>query len=201
MNFPLAQELISMAHTDVILRKELASDGSLFGNYHPRMKAVHDSNAKRLSEIVATYGWPGKEMVGEKAAHAAWLILQHAIAHPDLQRDCFPMLVKEVEGGMMPSVEVAMLEDRIRCFEGRPQRFGTQFDWDEQGKMSPLPMDDPEQVELRRKRLGMPSLQEEITKKRKEITKSKEKPPADYSSYIIEKEKWLQENGWRHKDQ
>ena len=186
-----------MAKEDMELRNELASDGSLFNGYHPLMKAVHDRNAERLSVIVSQIGWPGKSKVGEEAAHAAWLILQHAIAHPDLQRNCFPLLVQQVESGEMSPVEMAMLEDRIRCFEGRPQRFGTQFDWDENSLMSPLPVDNSELVEERRKKIGLRPLSDEIVSKRKETAESKEQPPSNYQSYVNEKEEWLKANGWR----
>jgi hypothetical protein len=197
MNTPLSHELIQMAREDMELRNTLASGDALFNYYHPEMKAVHDRNAKRLDEIVQQYGWPGKSQVGEEAAHAAWLILQHAIAHPELQRKCFPLLVQQVEAGEMSPVEMAMLEDRIRCFEGRPQRFGTQFDWDDNKLMSPLPMDDVNLVEERRKKIGLPPMSEEIIAKRKETEDSKEPPPLNYRSYVTEKEEWLKANGWR----
>ena len=197
MNTPLSQELIQMAREDMELRNTLASDGALFNHYHPEMKAVHDRNAKRLDEIVQQHGWPGKSKVGEEAAYAAWFILQHAIAHPDLQRKCFPLLVQQVETGEMSPVDMAMLEDRIRCFEGRPQRFGTQFDWDEKKLMSPLPMDDINLVEERRKKIGMRPMSEEIIAKRKETAESKEAPPLNYRLYVNEKEEWLKANGWR----
>jgi hypothetical protein len=161
------------------------------------MKAVHDRNAKRLDEIIQQHGWPGKSMVGEDGAHAAWLIIQHAIAHPQLQRRCFPLLIEQVEAGEITAVEMAMFEDRIRCFEGRPQRFGTQFDWDEQLLMSPLTMDDPKLVDERRKQIGLRPLRDEIIAKRKETDESGEQPPDNYQRYLTEKEKWLKANGWR----
>lgn len=197
MNTKLSRQLITMAKADKELREDLASEGSLFKGYHPLMKAVHDQNAEKLSKVVKKYGWPGKSLVGEEGADAAWLILQHAIAHPQLQRECFPLLVEKVNEGEISPVQVAMLEDRIRCFEGRPQRFGTQFDWDENGKMSPLPVDDMHHVEVRRKHVGLSPLAEETERKRKEVAESKEHPPVDYKIYLEEKEKWLNENGWR----
>lgn len=196
MNTPLSQELIQMAREDLQLRNTLATQSSFFNGYHPQLKALHDRNAKRLDEIVDKHGWPGKSKVGEEGAHAAWLILQHAIAHPALQRKCFPLLVEQVEAGDIPLTEMAMLEDRIRCFEGRPQRFGTQFDWDEQKMMSPLPMDNEDLVEERRKQIGLPPLSDEITARRKAMDSS-EQPPANYRQYVTEKEKWLKANGWR----
>lgn len=197
MNTPLAQELIQMAIEDTSVRQELASVGSLFNGYHSRMKAVHDKNAKRLEAIIDEYGWPGKSLVGEEAAHAAWLVLQHAITHPQLQLRCFPLLVEQVEAGNMSPIDMAMLEDRIRCFEGRPQRFGTQFDWDENNLMSPLPLDDYDLVEQRRKKLGMRSMPQEIEAKRKEAEESNEQPPRNFQRYEKEKDEWLKANGWR----
>jgi hypothetical protein len=197
MNTPLSLELIQMAKEDVDVRREFSDDGAMYNRYHPRMKAVHDRNAKRLSSIVDEFGWPGKSLVGTEAASAAWIILQHAIAHPELQRRCFPMLVQQVEQGEISPLEMAMLEDRIRCFEGRPQRFGTQFDWDHNKQMSPLPLDDFDLVQQRRKKLGMRSIEEETEFKRKEAGQSNEKPPENYRAYLAEKEAWLKANGWR----
>ena len=197
MNEALAAELIKMAKADLQLRAELISESSLFHGYHPKMKRLHDKNAKRLSEIVDEAGWPGKSIAGEEAAHAAWLILQHAISHPELQRKCFPLLAAQVNTGDVPATDVAMLEDRIRAFEGRAQRFGTQFDWDENGEMNPLPLDNPDHVEQRRKHLGMRSMHDEIIAKRKEVVITGEKPPKDYKQYQREKEQWLKANGWR----
>src|SRR5437870_12291511 len=56
--------------------------------------------------------------------------------------------------GEVSPLNVAMLEDRIRTFEGRPQRYGTQFDWDEHGRLSPLPLEDPAGVDARRRATG-----------------------------------------------
>ena len=197
MNTPLSQELIKMAREDMELRNVPVSDGTHFNRYLPEMKAVFGRNAKRLEKIIEKHGWPARSKVGEEAARAAWLILQHAVAHPDLQRKCFHLLVEQVDAGEISPMDMAMLEDRIRCFEGRPQRFGTQFDWDEHNQMSPLPMDDENLVEQRRKKIGLRSMSEEIIAKRKEIAESNEQPPLNYRSYIIEKELWFKANGWR----
>lgn len=197
MNQTLSQELITMAKQDIQLRNELEDGDFLSYNYHPKMKALHDRNADRLSAIIQEHGWPGKSKVGDEAAHAAWLILQHAIGHPQLQRKCFPMLVEQVETKEMDPVELAMLEDRIRCFEGKPQRFGTQFDWDENLRMSPLPVDDLELVKERRKRIGLEPLEDAVNAKRAEVEKSGERPPSNYKRYLAEKDEWFKANGWR----
>jgi hypothetical protein len=56
-----------MDEHDQAVRAELAADGSLFEGNHPRMAAVHDSNAARLKAIVAESGWPTGRLVGADA--------------------------------------------------------------------------------------------------------------------------------------
>src|SRR5262245_43076841 len=142
MNGSLRDELVAMAEEDQRVRAELAAEGSLFEGYHPRMEEVHRRNAARLTEIMAEHGWPGRTLVGKEGAHAAWLVLQHAIGNPPLQRRGLELLRRAVAEGEVPAALAAMLEDRIRSFEGKPQVYGTQFDWDEHGRLSPLPIED-----------------------------------------------------------
>jgi hypothetical protein len=104
---------------------------------------VHESNAQRLEKIIDAFGWPGASLVGEDGAEAAWLILQHAISKPILQRRCLPLLQRAAEQGQALWKQYAMLLDRIRFNERKPQVYGTQFDWDKDGQMSPWPMEDP----------------------------------------------------------
>lgn len=186
-----------MAEEDLRVRTDLAKDGSLFDGYHPRMRAVHDANATRLGAILDSLGWPGERQVGHDAAQAAWLIVQHAIAQPNLQRRALELLRKAVEGGEAPAVQVAMLEDRIRTFEGRPQRYGTQFDWDAEGKLSPLPIEDPEGVDLRRLQVGLAPLEVTIQAQRKIVSEEGEGPPADWHARQREMAAWCREVGWR----
>ncbi len=192
----LAAELISLAAEDGRVRDELARDGSLFQGYHPRMQAIHDRNAGRLTQVIDQHGWPGRSMVGEEAAHAAWLILQHAIGHPALQRRGLALLRETARGEVHP-VEAAMLEDRIRCFEGRGQLYGTQFDWDEAGHLAPLPIEDAGNVDVRRAEIGLGPLAEDLERRRVAGMRSGEQPPADWSQRRREFEAWLREVGWR----
>src|SRR5688500_3348445 len=89
----LRAELLAMTEEDLRVRTELAEHGSLFDGYHPRMELVHRRNATRLSAILDRCGaWPGRSLVGGDGAHAAWLIAQHAIGDPVLQRRALQLL-------------------------------------------------------------------------------------------------------------
>ena len=193
----IRRELIAMAEEDQRVRAELASDGSLFQGYHPRMRAVHDSNAARLSAILDAHGWPGEPQVGSEGAKAAWLIAQHAIAQPALQRRVLDSLKPAARKGDVPVLQAAMLEDRIRSFEGRPQLYGTQFDWDEAGQMSPLPIDDPAQVDARRREIGLEPLASDLRKRRAAMAAGPERPPEDWAARQRGVESWCREVGWR----
>lgn len=191
----LRTNLIALAQEDLQTRERLASDGSLFEGYHPEMQAVHESNAERLAELISTYGWPTPQIAGPDGAEAAWLIVQHAISRPDFQRACLDHLQKAADAGHVPLWQPAMLLDRIRMFEGQPQVFGTQFDWDDAGEMSPVPILDPASVNERRAHIGLPSLEESLAKFRARLRP--EDRPNDLIQHLEERREWLVKVGWR----
>jgi hypothetical protein len=92
-------------------------------------------------------------------------------------------------------MEFAMLSDRIAVLGGRPQIYGTQFDWDDQGLMSPEPIADPARVDALRAQAGLPPLHQKIA----EITAAtrEERPPADLARRRAEKNAWAKRVGWR----
>jgi hypothetical protein len=197
VNESLRDELIAMADEDQRVRAELASDGSLFRGYNPVIESVHLRNSARLEEIIDVHGWPGRDLVGEEGSRAAWLILQHAISRPPFQRRGLSLLQAGAAHGDVPPIEVAMLEDRIRCFEGRPQVYGSQFDWDEHGQMSPLPIEDIEHVNERRVAVGLNTIEERIDEVRAGMSGTGEPAPRDYAGRKREMEEWARSVGWR----
>jgi hypothetical protein len=186
-----------MARDDLALREELARDGSLFDGYHPRMAALHQRNAARLATLIDTHGWPGRSRVGEDGARAAWLVLQHAIGNPALMRRGLALLQTRARDGDVSRAEVAMLEDRVRAFEGRPQRYGTQFDWDCDGQLSPLPLEDASGVDERRRAIGLGPLADDLRRRRDATARGRERPPVDWVARQRAMETWLRQVGWR----
>jgi hypothetical protein len=161
------------------------------------MRAVHDRHASRVAEILAEHGWPSERLVGADGAQAAWLIVQHAIAQPGLQRQALRLVRAAAARGEVPRWQAAKLEDRIRTLQGRPQRYGTQFDWDAVGQLSPLPIEDRAGVDERRKALGLRPLTEEIAAQRDAAMHDGAHPPADWQARQRELDAWLRDVGWR----
>ena len=193
----LAADLIAMRDADQRVRAELIAEGTLFGGYNPRMEAVHRAHAARLRDILAEHGWPGRAMVGDEAAGAAFMIVQHSIGEPGFMRSALALMRDAAARGDLDPVPVAMLEDRIRDYEGRGQLYGTQFDWDEQGRMSPKPIEDEAGVDERRAAVGLPPLADAIDQMRARVAEAGERPPVDRSDYLRGYEEWLVKTGWR----
>ena len=87
--------------------------------------AVDKENLALLDGIVCKYGWPKRTNVGELAAQAAFLIVQHA-ALP-VQEQYVTLLKAAVETKEADAAFLATLEDRINVRNGRPQQYGSQL--------------------------------------------------------------------------
>lgn len=94
----------------------------------------------------------------------------------------------------MPLWQAAMLEDRIRMFEGRPQIYGSQFQPDENGKTVPYPIENPGQVDERRRAVGLPPLQEKWAELKEQAAREKTPLPRDWREKY---QAWLRRTGWR----
>jgi hypothetical protein len=193
MNQPLRDELVAMEEEDLRVRAELAAGGSLSDGYHPRMEEVHRRNAARLREIIDAHGWPGHRLAGEGGAKAAWLIAQHAIGEPPFQRRCLELLQAAADAGDVPAWQAAFLEDRIRVFEGKLQRYATQFEIGDDGRPIPCEIEEPEKVDERRLAVGLEPLDERLSR----ADWSEPPDPEIRARREREYRQWLRKVGWR----
>jgi hypothetical protein len=189
----LRAELLAWVAEDEATRERLAREGKLFEGYHQEMEAVHRRNAERLEEVIGRCGWPGRTLVGEEGASAAWRIAQHAIGEPARMRAWLEVVKEAAVRGEAEAREAAMLEDRVRVLEGRLQRYGTQLDWDEAGEgMVPMVgVEDPEGVDERRRAVGLGPME---WRKRAEAG---ETAPKDVTARRKAMEQWARRVGWR----
>jgi hypothetical protein len=120
-----------------------------------RVDAVHTA---RMKKIVEQHGWPGRSLVGEDGAHAAWLLVQHAST--DFMVNCLPLLERAAKTGEASAKDYAYLFDRVRMNQSQPQVYGTQFKSDSDGKLVLHPIEDAEHVDERRRSIGLEPLAE-----------------------------------------
>jgi len=182
-----------MAAEDLRVRQQLLDAGKLDQGYNWAMEIVHRHNAARLRQIIQTHGWPGKSLVGEDGSEAAWLIVQHSIAEPEFQRAAVLLLEDAVAAGEAPAWQLAYLVDRIAYFEGRPQRYGTQFDTSENGYCVPWTIEDPQRVNQLRAAVGLGPIQERMIPPSEQKCVSREQARQQRS----ELEQWAKRVGWR----
>ncbi|MFD7508620.1 DUF6624 domain-containing protein [Streptomyces sp. NPDC059853] len=148
----LAAELSAMAEEDHRTAPlGLSEDPAERLRWH-RLTARH---ADRLNAIMDEYGWPTADRFGADAAHAAWLIAQHADRRLDVQRRAVRLLEAAVADGRASARDLAFLRDRTLVNEGREQLFGTQIGGVRDGAPVPWPIEDPAGLDARRAAAGI----------------------------------------------
>lgn len=158
--FPnLRRELLDMAAEDQAARTGAPSPGGDPDGSPQSMMHVDRENTARMHEIVDEVGWPTKRMVGADGTRAAWLLVQHADHDVAFQRRCLGLMQALQKEQEVYRIDAAYLTDRVLVNEGKPQIYGTQFHT-VGGELQPRPIQNPEQVEARRKELGLPTLAE-----------------------------------------
>lgn len=151
----ISKKIICLKKKDDSLRAELIRKEVLSNDYSQEMETVHNKNAKALNKIMEQIGFPTADKVGEEASNTALLIVQHAIGQPDFMKKAVRLLEIAVNNKKAVPKYLAYLTDRIAIFEGRPQLYGTQFDWDENREITSNQFDDLAKVNERRKNIGL----------------------------------------------
>ena len=196
MNRELLNDLLTLKQRDLDTRSRLLREGKLYGNYAEEMQQVHRENAKALDDIVSAYGWPGISVAGPEGSQAAWLVAQHSICTPELQKKFLFFLARAAESGDATKAQVAFLTDRIRFNEGRPQLYGTVLDWNEDGELC-CEIEDIAGVDARRQAVGLAPFQEDLEKHRREVFAEGGRPPSDLTQHKKDGRAWAKSIGWR----
>jgi len=147
---------------------DLATDDRDGRDYWARQRAtahaisVDGANTRLLEGLLDDYDWIDAHRFGRRISSHAWLMAQHADADPMLQQQVLERMAPYLENGGVRPRDYAYLFDRVAVNRGRPQRYGTQpmADCNEDGTLSPQPIEDPESVDARRAELGMEPMAE-----------------------------------------
>lgn len=116
-------------------------------------------NLVKIEEILQVYGYPGKSKVGEIEGSTAWLVIQHAPLEKQLQY--FPIIEEAMQKGELSKSNWALLLDRIRMRQGRPQVYGSQIVRDpDNGQWKLHTIEDEINVNKRRVEVGLGPLED-----------------------------------------
>ena len=153
----LRHELLAMCEVDQKVRQSFGSHMS--AETVAEMQAVDAKHMSRMRAIVAKHGWPGRSLVGDDGAHAAWLLVQHADSA--FMAQCLPLMERAVAAGQAFGKDYVYLLDRVRMQQGKPQIYGTQFTFEADGQLVLHPIEDAEHVDERRRAMGLPPMAEQ----------------------------------------
>jgi len=159
LNKKLAEEILKMAKMDQDARfgSMKAKDRKEAGL---KIIVIDKKNTKRAKEIIKKYGWPGFNLVGKKAGHMFWLIVQHADLNPKFQKQCLKLLKQAVKNKQALPGDGALLTDRVLVHEGEKQIYGTQFHRDKKLNLVPRPIGDIKNLDKRRKSVRLEPFKE-----------------------------------------
>lgn len=117
--------------------------------------AVDSDNLSWLKAVVKRQGFPTAEQVGGSGVDDAWMLVQHADSDPIFQAQVLDMLKPRLASGGVRKKDFALLVDRVRRAQGKPQIYGSQFTPDKLGRLMPEPIEDMPHVDQRRAAMNL----------------------------------------------
>lgn len=140
-----------------------------------RMDSLDRSHADRLKALIDAHGWPRPDQVGTDGVGAAFLIVQHATHDPAFQERSLEWLRTAYADSAATGQQVALLTDRVRVQQGKPQLYGTQARIQDSTIVF-RPIADSAGVDARREALGMMPLGEYARLLRKMYLSQEDRP-------------------------
>lgn len=155
IQFPaLATEIKQMFDEDQNMRRRDLKNPE--GGHWDR--SLDKRNTERMKEIIAEFGLLGASKIGTEGANHVYLLIQHADHDVAFQSQCLE-LMRNMPEGEFEKDKVAYLTDRTKVNQGLPQVYGTQWE-QKDGEHIPQPIEDEENVEFRRKEMGLCTMDE-----------------------------------------
>lgn len=144
-NKELLEQLAVIEERDQQYRKEIrrletsgAPDGDRMVELENLQASLDAQNLAEIEPIIAEYGYPGKQLVGDKC-EVAFMVIQHSDL--ETQKEYLPILEMAADNGDIPWFSLMRMMDRIDVQEGRLQLYGTTVqrrDWGNQIDVLPL---------------------------------------------------------------
>ncbi|NVO32592.1 DUF6624 domain-containing protein [Hymenobacter lapidiphilus] len=161
---PLKKELDAIYASDQGSRQGYEAIAKQYGTDSPEMRALWkqmqltDSlNLRKITALIDSRGWPTKAQVGGMGTQTVFLVVQHSNL-PTMQK-YFPMAQQAAARGDLAKSALALMQDRLLMWQGKPQMYGSQLTQDNKtNKMVFHPIEDEAHVDERRAAIGMEPL-------------------------------------------
>lgn len=117
----------------------------------------HSINEKKVKDILDNYGWPTKEMSGERGNWTICNVIQHS--DNEVRIHYLPMMRQAVKDKKLEARFLVRAEDRIATERGDLQIYGGQMKYYPETKSFNLwPVFEPKNVDKRRTAIGLDSI-------------------------------------------
>jgi hypothetical protein len=155
-NRPLMDSLKITTENDQKYRKDVDL-AAFMGDNAQKQAVLDEENLRLLESIFKRYGYPGKRLVGYDLAEVGFMIIQHSTL--EKMELYLPLIEKAVVERELDNYYLPYLIDRIRMAKKLPQIYGTQLIWNKKKeKMELYPLEDAQNVDDRRDKMGLQSL-------------------------------------------
>lgn len=130
---------------------------------HGKIRETDSLNFIIIKKIFEDCGYPGYDKVDTISSNNFWLLVQHSDRHPDFQDSVLVKMKIEVDKNNASAMLYAHLVDRVKVNANQLQVYGTQLEVNSTGtSFEPAPVIDPENLNERRKSVGLPPIEEYI---------------------------------------
>jgi hypothetical protein len=124
-----------------------------------RLRSVDSIASSGIEAIIDTRGWPGRALVGDEAAHAAFTLVR--LGKLSLKRKALVLLQKAVSSGDASALDAAYLLDDTQVALGEPQTYGTRLQF-VNNHFEAAPIADSSGVDARRRTVGLGALADSV---------------------------------------
>ena len=119
-----------------------------------KIDEIDSINEIKVFNILDEYGWLGEEKIGWQGNLSFFLIIQHSSQKK--QEKYLPLIQDAVNKGNADPSSLALLEDKVSVGKGEKQKYGSQVKRNiETGEYYILPLEDPDNIDKRRKDVGL----------------------------------------------
>jgi len=127
--------------------------------YHLIYEKNHVINEEKITNLLDTYGWPKKEVIGEQGNWTICNVIQHA--ENDVRIKYLPMMKEAVLAKQLQPRFLVRAQDRIATEQGQLQIYGGQMKYYPETKsFNVWPVFDPENIDKRRAEIGLEPIAE-----------------------------------------
>lgn len=123
-----------------------------------------ERNFSIVSGVLKKYGWPHMQCVGTTGSMTVYLVLHHANLPITERKKYLSIMQTAVKQGKISKVYLAYFEDRTLIESGKKQKYGTQmksvYKNDVSSKPELQPVVDPQNLNKRRKKMGLNTIEE-----------------------------------------